>query len=133
MEETEMKRLFVIALCVLVHAAFGYKIGPRSTTDSLAITTWTARNEQLAEEGRVLSIEIQRITDTLAYSKPNRMTRAALLRQLSAMKAKLRANFQKRIAHLNRGRRLRIPGTRREPGCPDYAMSSLLDGMKRLR
>ena len=128
-----MKKILAIALCVLVHAAFGYKMGPRSTTDSLAITTWTARNEELAEEGRVLSIEIQRITDTLAYSKPNRRTRAALLQQLRAKKAKLRANFQKRIAHLNRGRRLRIPGTRREPGCPDYAMSSLLDGMKRLR
>lgn len=128
-----MKKILAIALCVLVQASFGYKMGPRSTTDGLAISTWSARNEQLAEEGRVLSIEIQRITDTLAYSKPNRMTRAALLRQLGAKKAKLRANIQKRIAHLNRGRRLRIPGTRREPGCPDYAMSSLQYEMKRAR
>lgn len=52
-----MKKVIVIALCLAANFSFGYKIGPRSTTDSLAITTWTARNEQLAEEGRVAGCE----------------------------------------------------------------------------
>lgn len=128
-----MKKMIVIALCLVANLSFGYKMGPRSTNDGLAISTWNARNEELAEEGRVLSVEIQRIADTLTYSKPNRTARAALLRQMGVKKAKLRANIQKRIAHLNRGRRLKIPGTARTPGCPDYAMSSLMYEMKRAR
>ena len=128
-----MKKLIAIALCVLVHAAFGYKIGPRDTNDKLVIATWGARSQELAEEGRLLYVDIGRLTNALVYSKPNRRTRAAILRQIRAKKAKLRENISKRISHFNRGRRLRIPGTRREPGCPDYAMSSLLDEMKRAR
>ena len=128
-----MKKLILIALCLVANFSFGYHRGPRSTTDSLAITTWTARNEQLAEEGRLLYVDIGRLTNALVYSKPNRRTRAAILRQIRAKKAKLRENISKRIAHLNKGRRLRIPGIRREPGNPDYAMSYLLDEMKRAR
>ena len=127
------KMMIVIALCLVANLSFGYKMGPRSTTDSLVISTWRAKKEALAEEGRVIAVEIQKIESQLVYSKPNRRTRAVLLRQLRVNEAKLRANFQKRIGHLNRGRRLRIPGTRKEPGCPDYAMSSLLNGMKRAR
>lgn len=128
-----MKKLLVIALCVLVQAAFGYKIGPRSTNDKLVIATWSARASELAEEGRVLYVDIERLTNALVYSKPNRSKRASILRQIRAKKAKLRENISKRIWHLNKGRRLRIPGTIREPGCPDYAMSSLRDEMKRAR
>lgn len=128
-----MQKLIVIALCVLVQATFGYKIGPKDTTDRLAIATWSARYEELAEEGRVLYVDIERLTNALVYSKPNRSKRASILRQIRAKKAKLRTNISKRIWHLNKGRRLRIPGTRREPGNPDYAMSSLLYEMKRAR
>ena len=133
MEKTEMKKLLTIALCVLVQATFGYKIGPRDTNDKLVIATWGARSQELAEEGRVLYVEINRMENALVYSKPNRSKRAAILRQIRAKKAKLRENISKRIAHLNKGRRLRIPGIRREPGNPDYAMSYLLDEMKRAR
>ena len=127
-----MTKFLAIALCVLVQVAFGYKIGPRSTNDGLAISTWTARNNELAEEARVLEVEIGRIVGTLTYSKPNRITRNRLLRQLNATKAKLRANINKRIAHLKRGRSLRIPGTARTPGNPDWAMSSLQYELKRV-
>lgn len=128
-----MKKLIAIALCVLVQATFGYKIGPRDTTDKLVIATWGARSQELAEEGRVLYVEIHRMENALVYSKPNRSKRAAILRQIRAKKAKLRENISKRIAHLNKGRRLRIPGLRRTPGGPDYAMTYLLDEMKRAR
>lgn len=128
-----MKKLLAIALCVLVQATFGYKIGPKDTTDRLVISTWGAKAAELAEEGRVLYVEILGIENALVYSKPNRSKRAALLRQIRAKKAKLRTNISKRIAHLNKGRRLRIPGIRREPGNPDYAMSGLLDELKRAR
>lgn len=128
-----MKKLIVIALCLVANFSFGYKIGPRSTDDGLAIATWRARDNELAEEKRVLEVEIGRIVGTLTYSKPNRIARNRLLRQLSAKKAKLRANINKRIAHLNRGRRLRIPDTMRTPGNPDWAMSSLQYELKRAR
>lgn len=128
-----MKKLIVIALCLVSNFTFGYKIGPKDTTDRLVIETWSARSSELAEEGRVLYVEIRGIENALVYSKPNRSKRAALLRQIRAKKAKLRANISKRIGHLNKGRRLRIPGLRRTPGNPDYAMSGLLDELKRAR
>lgn len=128
-----MKKLLAIALCVLVQATFGYKIGPKDTTDRLVISTWGAKAAELAEEGRALYVDIERLTNSMVYSKPNRSKRAAILRQIRAKKAKLRTNISKRIAHLNKGRRLRIPGLRRTPGGPDYAMTGLLDELKRAR
>ena len=125
--------MIVIALCLVANLSFGYKIGPKDTTDRLVISTWEAKAAELAEEGRVLYVEIRGIENALVYSKPNRSKRAALLRQMRAKKAKLRANISKRIGHLNKGRRLRIPGLRRTPGNPDYAMSGLLDELKRAR
>ena len=56
-----MQKMIVIALCLVANFTFGYKIGPRSTTDSLVISTWRAKNEALAEEGRVIAVEIQKI------------------------------------------------------------------------
>lgn len=128
-----MKKLIVIALCLVFNFTFGYKIGPKDTTDRLVIETWSTRSAELAEEGRVLYVEIHRMENALVYSKPNRSKRASILRQIRAKKAKLRANISKRIAHLNKGRRLRIPGLRRTPGGPDYAMTGLLDELKRAR
>jgi hypothetical protein len=112
-----MKKLIVIALCVLVQASFGYHRGPRATRDTLAIKTWRVKMEQLDNQIWALAHELSRIDGQIASLRAaNKKPNSSLFRQRGVVKSKMLSAYNRKLSHLRRGSAMKIPGTYAEHG-----------------